>query len=109
MPRYSRAELALDQLYDRYVSVCVAQAGLAAGLDLDNHQDGAVPFERAVRLGRVGRDLIGRRRYVRKRRFARHYLSDFPGRIDDRTWRAVPAITPASSGSPLISASTNAF
>src|SRR5438874_13237569 len=62
------------------------------------------PYIRAA----PARDLVGRRRDVLDRRLLQtHFLSEPPGRIDDRTWRAVPTMTPLSSGSPFQRVATN--
>src|SRR5438477_10018572 len=62
------------------------------------------PYIRAA----PARDLVCRRRDVRDRRLIQHhFLSEPPGRIDDRTWRAVPTMTPLSSGSPFQRVATN--
>jgi len=64
------------------------------------------PYIRAA----PARDLVGRRRDVLDRRLIQHhFLSEPPGRIDDRTWRAVPTMTPLSSGSPFQRVATNAL
>src|SRR5712671_4959048 len=64
------------------------------------------PYIRAA----PARDLVGRRRDVLDRRLIQHhFLSELPGRIDDRTWRAVPTMTPLSSVSPFQRVATNAL
>src|SRR5919197_2438381 len=100
-----RGELLLDELPRGRRRVRVAEPGLATGARLDNHDRRRVPFESAVRLGLVGRDLV--RRDVEPL-YARlgpggglHFR---PGR-DSLNSTSLPSsdfcITPLRSGSPL--------
>ncbi len=56
-PSTASASVALDQRGDRRDRIGVADPGLAAGLDLHDHQRRAVPRECAVGLGLVGRNV----------------------------------------------------